>query len=96
MNELILVWEKKRPHSKHKGVTLCVRDDFIKTAKLKIVLACQYIYGGKSCSEWKKLKELKESETQPLGGAEPEKADNEVLLDGVVYIIKKQDDVYTT
>lgn len=50
-------------------------------------MACQHIYVGKPYSEWKKLKG---SETQPVGGEEHELADNEVLLDGVVYVIKNK------
>lgn len=44
-------------------------------------------HGGKTYTEWVKLQEKDE---QPIGGDEPKLADNEVLLDGKVYVIKKK------
>lgn len=44
-------------------------------------------HGGKTYTEWLKLQEKDE---QPIGGDEPKLADNEVLLDGKVYVIKEK------
>lgn len=44
-------------------------------------------HGGKTYTEWVKLQEKDE---QPIGGDEPKLADNEVLLDGKVYVIKEK------
>lgn len=44
-------------------------------------------HGGKTYAEWLKLQEKDE---QPIGGDEPKLADNEVLLDGKVYVIKEK------
>ncbi|WP_373815558.1 glucosaminidase domain-containing protein [Jeotgalibaca porci] len=44
-------------------------------------------HGGKTYTEWLKLQEKDE---QPIGGDEPRLAENEVLLDGKVYVIKEK------
>lgn len=44
-------------------------------------------HGGKTYTDYLKLQEAKK---QPTGGDEPKLADNEVLLDGKVYVIKEK------
>lgn len=46
-------------------------------------------HGGKTYTEYLKLQD-KAADEQPAGGDEPKLAENEVLLDGKVYVIKKK------